>query len=260
MQMTTDPENLFSLSGAVALVTGSSQGLGSVIARGLAKAGATVALNGRDNAKLASAVAQLQDQGLKAHGFAFDVADSEQVDASVREIQQQLGSIDVLVNNAGIHRRAPLEQLSDDAWNEVLSVNLTGAFRVARAIAPGMIQRKRGKIINICSLMSELGRETTGSYAAAKGGLKMLTRAMTVEWAKHNIQINGIGPGYFITPMTKKLADDPEFDEWLRARTPAGRWGRPEELIGPAVFLASRASDFVNGQIIYVDGGILAAL
>jgi gluconate 5-dehydrogenase len=219
-----------------------------------------VILNGRDSGKLGRAVTQLRDQGVKAHGFAFDVADSGQVDSAIGKIREQLGAIDILVNNAGIHLRAPLEQLTDDTWNEVLGVNLTGAFYVARAVAPGMIERKRGKIINICSLMSELGRETTGSYAAAKGGLKMLTRAMTVEWAKHNIQVNGIGPGYFITPMTRKLADDPEFDKWLRGRTPAGRWGKPEELIGPAVFLASRASDFVNGQIIYVDGGILAGL
>ena len=253
-------DDLFDLSGSVALVTGASQGLGLVMAGGLARAGATVAINGRNAAKLAEAVDRLSKEGLTCHGFAFDVTDSGQVNAGVASIESQVAPIDILVNNAGVQRRAPLEKLSDRQWRESLDANLTGAFNVARAVAAGMIRRKQGKIINICSLMSELARETTGAYAAAKGGLKMLTRAMTVEWARHNIQINGIGPGYFITPMTKPLADDGDFDRWLTARTPAGRWGQPDELIGPAVFLASRASDFVNGQILYVDGGILAAL
>jgi len=252
--------DLFDLSGSVALVTGSSQGLGLVMAEGLARAGATVVLNGRKPAKLAEAVDSFSKAGLVCHGFAFDVTDSGQVDAGIRSIESRVGPVDILVNNAGVQRRGPLEGLSDRQWQEALDTNLTGAFKVARAAVAGMISRKRGKIINICSLMSELGRETTGAYAAAKGGLKMLTRAMTVEWARHNIQVNGIGPGYFITPMTKSLADDPDFDRWLKARTPAGRWGRTDELVGPVVFLASRASDFVNGQILYVDGGVLAAL
>jgi len=175
-------------------------------------------------------------------------------------IEGQVGPIDILVNNAGVQRRGALESLDEGAWREVLDTNLTAVFLVSRRVVRGMIERRRGKIINICSLMSEVGRETTGNYAASKGGLKMLTRAMTVEWARHNIQANGIGPGYFLTEMTRKLADDPEFGAWIRRRTPAGRWGDPEELVGAAVFLASRASDFVNGQILYVDGGILAAL
>lgn len=255
--MTTD---LFDLSGRNALITGSSQGLGLAMAEGLGRAGAAVILNGRDEAKLSKAVDQLKAEGLNVSGFAFDVTDSKQVAAAVARIEQQIGPIDILVNNVGRHRRGPLEELTDEAWQEVIDVNLTAAFFVARAVVAGMIRRKRGKIINICSLMSELGRETTGSYAAAKGGLKMLTRAMTVEWAQHNIQINGIGPGYFLTDMTKKLAADPDFDAWLKKRTPARRWGRPADLIGPAVFLASTASDFVNGQALYVDGGILASV
>jgi gluconate 5-dehydrogenase len=175
-------------------------------------------------------------------------------------VQAAVGPIDVLVNNAGIHRRAPLAEMTETQFREVIDTNLTSAFLVARALAPAMIERRRGKIINICSLMSEVGRPTTGNYAAAKGGLKMLTRAMAVEWAKHNLQINGIGPGYILTEMTKVLADDPEFDRWICGRTPAGRWGRPEELVGAAVFLAAPASDFINGQIVYVDGGLLAAI
>jgi len=253
-------EDLFDLSGSLALVTGSSQGLGLVIARGLGRAGAAVVLNGRDRSKLALAAQRLAAEGIACHVFAFDVSNSQQVADAVERIEEQVGPIDVLVNNAGIHRRGPLEQLTDQQWSDVLDVNLSGAFRVARAAIGGMIRRKRGKIINVCSLMSELGRQTTGAYAAAKGGLKMLTRAMAVEWARHNIQVNGIGPGYFITPMTQPLADDPEFDQWLKTRTPAGRWGDPSELVGPAVFLASRASSFVNGQVLYVDGGVLAAL
>jgi len=253
-------DGLFDLSGLVALVTGSSQGLGFVMAGGLAGAGATVVLNGRDPDKLQTAVDLLRREAPACRGYAFDVADSEQVNRVVGSIEDEVGPIGILVNNAGIQRRAPLEELNDRQWQEAMDTNLTGAFKVARAVAAGMIRRREGKIINICSLMSELGRETTGAYAAAKGGLKMLTRAMAVEWAKYNIEVNGIGPGYFITPMTESLAKDAEFDRWLKARTPAGRWGRTEELIGPLVFLASKASDFVNGQVLYVDGGVLAAL
>jgi gluconate 5-dehydrogenase len=253
-------EDLFDLTGRVALITGSSQGLGLVLARGLGEAGATVVLNGRDEVKLAKAVAALEAEGLTASGCAFDVTDAASIERAVGEIDDRVGPIDILVNNAGIQRRGPLEVLEEDAWREVMDTNLTGPFLVSRRVAGGMIERQRGKIINICSLMSEVGRETTGNYAASKGGLKMLTRAMAVEWARHNIQANGIGPGYFLTEMTRKLADDPEFDAWIRGRTPAGRWGDPAELVGAAVFLASAASDFVNGQIIYVDGGILAAL
>jgi len=251
---------LFDLGGRRALVTGSSQGIGLVLARGLAEAGATVLLNGRDGEKLARSVAALKAEGLSTHGCAFDVTDAAAIDRAVAAAERDVGPIDILVNNAGIQRRGPLETMDEAAWREVLDTNLTGAFLVARRIVGGMIERRFGKIINICSLMSEAARPTTGNYAAAKGGLKMLTRAMAVEWARHNIQANGIGPGYLLTEITRKLAADPQFDAWVRARTPAGRWSDPVELVGAAVFLASRASDFVNGQVIYVDGGVLAAL
>jgi gluconate 5-dehydrogenase len=251
---------LFNLAGRVALVTGSSQGLGFTIARGLGEAGATVVLNGRTREKLDKAVAALAAQGIKVCGAAFDVTDAAAIDRGVAAVERDVGPVDILVNNAGIHRRAPLEAMQETAWREVIETNLTSVFLVTRRVVRGMIDRKRGKIINICSLMSEVGRATTGNYAASKGGVKMLTRAMAVEWARHNIQVNGIGPGYFLTEMTQPLAADPQFDAWLRARTPAGRWGDPAELVGAAVFLAAPASDFVNGHILYVDGGVLAAL
>jgi gluconate 5-dehydrogenase len=253
-------KSIFDVSGKVVLISGSSQGLGLAIARGLGEAGATVVLNGRDERKLQEAVSQLRARGLSVQGFAFDVTDAARLAKRVADIETQVGPIDVLLNCAGIMRRAALEQMEEAQWREVLDTDLTGVFLLSREVVKGMIRRKRGKIVNICSLMSEVGRNTTGAYAAAKGGLKMLTRAMAVEWATHNIQVNGIGPGYFLTEMTRKLAEDPKFDAWIKSRTPAGRWGDPSELVGAAVFLASAASDFVNGQIIYVDGGILAAL
>lgn len=253
-------ESLFNLRGKCALITGSSRGLGLTLTRGLAQAGARVILNGRDSGRLNAAVAELCEQDLDARGYSFDVTDCEALDAAVTQIESQCGAIDILVNNAGIQRRGALIDLAVGTWREMLEVNLTGPFLAAQRVARGMIDRGRGKIINICSLMSEVSRPTVAAYAAAKGGLKMLTRSMAVEWAKHNIQTNAIGPGYFLTDMTQPLADDAEFDAWLRSRTPAGRWGRPDELIGAAVFLASAASNFVNGQVIYVDGGILAAL
>ncbi|MBL7140238.1 MAG: SDR family oxidoreductase [Planctomycetes bacterium] len=255
--MSTD---LFDLTGRTALVTGSSRGLGRVVAAGLGRTGAALVLNGRNEQTLAEAVAGLRDEGLDVRGAAFDIADTAAVDQAVTALERDGVAIDVLVNNAGIHRRGPLEQLTDEQWDAVIETNLTGAFRVARRVVRGMFERGRGKIINICSLMSEVARPTTGNYAASKGGLKMLTRAMAVEWAGRGIQVNGLGPGYILTEMTRPLAEDPEFDAWIRGRTPAGRWGRPEDLVGAAVFLASRASDFVNGQVVYVDGGILAAL
>jgi gluconate 5-dehydrogenase len=254
------PKSLFDLTGRTALVTGSSQGIGFALARGLAQAGAAIVLNGRDKAKLTRAAAELSDTGARVGTAAFDVTNGPAALAGVAQVEAEFGAIDILVNNAGILKRAPLLELTEQQWKEVLDTDLTSAFLLARAVAPRMIARGAGKVINICSLMSEVGRPTTGGYAAAKGGLKMLTRAMATEWARHNLQINGIGPGYMLTELTKPLADNPEFSRWLLARTPAGRWGLPEELVGAAVFLSSRASDFVNGQIIYVDGGILAAL
>jgi gluconate 5-dehydrogenase len=251
---------LFDLTGKVALITGSYQGLGLAIARGLGKAGATVVLNGRNEEKLRQAISTLEGEGLRVSGCCFDVSNAAQIQTRIPALEKEDGQIDILVNNAGIQRRSPLEQFEEPVWREVLDINLTGLFLVTKQVVQGMISRKAGKIVNICSLMCEMGRPTVGAYTAAKGGVKMLTKAMAVEWGKHNIQVNGIGPGYFSTEMNRPLKENPQFDAWIRSRTPAGRWGEPEELIGTAVFLASRASDFVNGQIIYVDGGILAAL
>ena len=251
---------LFDLSGRVALVTGSSAGLGREIARGLAEAGATIVLNGRDEARLAAAHETLRSAGASAHALAFDVTKEAAVLEAVARIERDIGAIDILVNNAGIQRRAPLIEVEEAVWEEVLRANLTSLFLVGRAVARRMIERRRGKIVNIASLMSDVARKSIAPYAAAKGGVKQLTRAMCVEWAAHGIQANAIGPGYFRTELNEALWSDPAFNEWLAARTPAGRWGEPKELIGAAVFLASSASDFVNGQVIYVDGGMLASI
>lgn len=251
---------LFDLTGRTALITGSSQGIGFALARGLGEAGAALVLNGRDEKKLAGAAEQLRAEGLKVETAAFDVTDGAAVERAITWVEAKVAPINILVNNAGIHRRAPLAEMTEAQWREVIDVNLTSAFLVTRQVAPRMIARDAGKIIHTCSLMSEVCRPTTGNYAAAKGGLKMLTRAMATEWAKHNLQINAIGPGYFETELTKPLVENPEFNRWICARTPAGRWGKPEELVGAAVFLASPASNYVNGQIIYVDGGLLAAI
>ena len=251
---------LFDLTGRTALITGSSQGLGLALARGLGAAGASLVLNGRDVTKLAAAAARLRAEGLKVTTAAFDVTNAEAIAQAVARVETEVAPIDILVNNAGIHRRAPLAEMTETQWREVLDTNLTSAFLVTRQVAPRMIARRAGKIINTCSLMSEVCRPSTGNYAAAKGGLKMLTRAMATEWACHNLQINAIGPGYFATELTQSLVDNPEFNKWICGRTPAGRWGRPDELVGTAVFLASGASNFVNGQIIYVDGGLLSAI
>ena len=232
---------LFDLHGKVALIAGSSHGLGFAIARGLGQAGATLVLNGRDEGKLQNAVSLLSSEALTVYGYAFDVRDEEKIQATVPLIEEEVGPIEILVNSAGIQRRGPLETIEESTWREVIDINLTGVFLASKHVAHEMMARKSGKIINICSLMSEFGRPTTGPYAASKGGVKMLTRAMAVEWAKYNIQVNGLGPGYFLTPMTKPLAEDPEFDAWIRSRTPAGRWGDPAELVvggGLALFPA----------------------
>lgn len=254
------PHPLFDLTGRVALITGSGQGLGFAIARGLAQAGAAIALNGRNENKLATAAEILRAEEARVTTVAFDVTDGAACATAVTRLEAEFGPVDILVNNAGIQRRAPLAEMTEGQWREVIDTNLTSAFLVARAIVPGMIARGMGKIINICSVMSEVSRPTIGNYAAAKGGLKMLTRAMAVEWAKHGIQSNAIAPGYFVTELNKPLVENVEFNRWICGRTPAGRWGQPEELAGAAIFLASRASDFVNGQILTIDGGLLAAL
>lgn len=246
----------FALSGRRALVTGSSQGIGLALARALARAGADVTLNGREASRLAAAVELLRGEGLTVDTLVCDVTD----EAAVLAASAALGTVDILVNNTGIHRRGPLETMPLADWEAVLKTNLTSAFLVARAVAPAMIARRRGKIINICSLMSELARPTTGNYAAAKGGLKMLTRAMCAEWAKHNVQVNGLAPGYILTELTQPLAADPKFDAWIRGRTPAGRWGTVDDLAGACAFLASSAADFINGQILTIDGGLSAVI
>lgn len=254
--------NLFDLTGKIALVTGGTHGLGQAMATGLGNAGATLVINGASSQeKLDKAVAYYQSLGLKAHGYLFDVTDEAQVIANVAKIENEVGNIDILVNNAGIIKRTPLEDMEVADFEQVLKVDLVSPFIMSKHIVKGMISRKEGKIINICSMMSELGRNTVAAYAAAKGGLKMLTRNMATEWAKHNIQINGIGPGYFATSQTEPIrVDGHPFNDFIVGRTPAGRWGDPDDLQGAAIFLSSEASRFINGQIIYVDGGILATI
>jgi gluconate 5-dehydrogenase len=254
--------SLFDLKGKVAVVTGATHGLGLAMAKGLGLAGATVIINGNSSQeKIDRAVAELTSLGIIAKGYRFDVTNEKAVLTAVNKIENEVTPIDILVNNAGIIKRIPLVEMEVEAFEEVLKVDLTSPFIVSKAVVPGMIARKSGKIINICSMMSELGRNTVGAYAAAKGGLKMLTKNMAVEWAKHNVQVNGIGPGYFATEQTKPIrVDGHPFNDFIIGRTPAQRWGNPEDLQGAAVFLSSQASDFVNGQIIYVDGGILATI
>jgi gluconate 5-dehydrogenase len=252
---------LFDLSGRTALVTGSSGGLGLVMAGGLAEAGAAVVLNGRDAAKLEAAKEGFIEAGYTVSVSAFDVADEAAVLAGFAAFDEAGIDIDILVNNAGIQFRKPMIDLAVADWRRVLETNLTSAFVMGREAARRMIARgKGGKIINIGSLTSEVARATVAPYTAAKGGIKLLTRSMAAEWAKYDIQSNAIGPGYIITEMNKALIEDKAFDAWVRGRTPSARWGTPEDLIGAAVFLASPASDFVNGQILYVDGGMLAVL
>jgi len=254
--------HLFDLKGKVALVTGATHGLGQAMATGLGKAGATLVINGASSQeKLDKAVAHYQSLGLNAHGYLFDVTKEDQVIKNIDAIQKNVGNIDILVNNAGIIKRTPLEEMEVEDFEAVVKVDLVSPFIVSKHVVKGMIERKAGKIINICSMMSELGRNTVGAYAAAKGGLKMLTQNMATEWAKHNIQTNGIGPGYFATSQTAPIrVDGHPFNEFIIGRTPAGKWGNPDDLQGAAIFLSSKASDFVNGQVVYVDGGILATI
>ncbi|HEX7868323.1 MAG TPA: SDR family oxidoreductase [Variovorax sp.] len=251
---------LFSLAGKTALVTGSSRGLGFAIAQGLAAAGARLVLNGVDAARLEASAAALRDEGYTVDAHAFDVCDEAAVVAAFDKLDAAGIAVDILVNNAGVQYRKPMVELATEDWRRVIETNLTSAFVVGREAARRMIPRGRGKVINIGSLTSELARATVAPYTVAKGGIKMLTRAMTAEWASHNIQANAIGPGYMLTDMNQALIDNPSFDAWVKGRTPAGRWGKPEELIGTAVFLASDASNYVSGQIIYVDGGMVSVL
>ncbi|HEX6136437.1 MAG TPA: glucose 1-dehydrogenase [Casimicrobiaceae bacterium] len=252
--------NPFDLSGRVALVTGAYRGLGFAIARGFAAAGARVILNGRNADALAGATAALAGEGLAAEHALFDVTDARAVREGVAAISRRLGAIDILVNNAGVQRRHALVDFPQREWDEVIATNLTAPYVVAQAVLPAMIEKRRGKIINIASLLSELARPSVVPYTAAKGGIRQLTRGMAVELAPHNIQVNAIAPGYFATEMNRALLDDPSFDAWVRQRTPAGRWGEPHEIAGLAVFLASAAADYITGQMIIIDGGMSVAL
>jgi gluconate 5-dehydrogenase len=251
---------LFSLAGRTALITGSSRGLGRAMAEGLARAGAKVVINGTNATRVDEAAAAMRDQGLVAEGAVFDVTDEAAITSSFAKFDATGVAIDILVNNAGIQLRKPMVELTTVEWHKVIDTNLTSAFVVGREAAKRMIPRGHGKVINIGSLTSALARATVAPYTVAKGGIKMLTQAMAAEWAASGIQANAIGPGYMITDMNQALIDNPTFDAWVKARAPAKRWGRPDELVGTAVFLASSASDYVNGQIIYVDGGIMAVL
>jgi gluconate 5-dehydrogenase len=253
--------HLFDLAGKTALVTGSSDGLGLAMARGLAAAGAGIVLNGRDERKLTAVAKSFEAAGHPALARAFDVADEASVLAAFEHFDAAGVEIDILVNNAGIQLRKPMLDLKTEEWRRVVDTHLTGSFQVGRETARRMIARGRGgKIINIASLASEVARATISPYVAAKGGVRMLTRSMAAEWASHDIQANAIGPGYIATEMNRALLDDPKFDAWVKGRTPSGRWGKPDDLIGVTVFLASPASAYVNGQIIYVDGGLLAVI
>ena len=254
-------DSLFNLSGKRALVTGATHGLGMAMAKGLAGAGAELIINSYNPAEIELALQEYRDHGFTAHGYIFDVTREQEVIKNIDTIEKEIGPIDILVNNAGIIKRIPLAEMEVEDFRQVVDVDLVGPFIVSKQVVKYMIPRKAGKIINICSMMSELGRNSVGAYAVAKGGLKMLTKNMATEWARHNIQTNGIGPGYFATSQTEPIRKDGHpFNDFIINRTPAGRWGIPEDLAGTAVFLASAASDFVNGQIIYVDGGILATI
>jgi gluconate 5-dehydrogenase len=251
----------FKLNGKTALVTGGTHGLGMAMAKGLGEAGATLVINGHTPEKMENALKEYEKAGLNAKGYLFDVTDEDQAKEYINKIESEVGPIDILVNNAGVIKRVPLVEMEVVAFKEVVDVDLVAPFIIAKHVVKGMIERGGGKVINICSMMSELGRDTVGAYASAKGGLKMLTRNMATEWARHNIQVNGIGPGYYATSQTEpiRVAGNP-LNEFIISRTPAGRWGDPDELKGAAVYLASAASDFVNGHVLYVDGGILATI
>jgi gluconate 5-dehydrogenase len=254
----------FDLTGKIALVTGASYGIGFAIAKGLASAGAKIVFNDINQDMVNKGIAAYAEEGIQANGYVADVTNEDQINAMVAQIEQEVGVIDILVNNAGIIKRIPMHEMTAAEFRQVIDIDLNGPFICSKAVIPSMMKKGSGKIINICSMMSELGRETVSAYAAAKGGLKMLTKNIASEYGEFNIQCNGLGPGYIATPQTAPLrelqADGSRhpFDQFIIAKTPAARWGNPEDLVGPAVFLASPASDFVNGHVLYVDGGILA--
>jgi gluconate 5-dehydrogenase len=251
--------NQFDLTGKIAFITGASYGIGYAIAKAYASAGATIVFNDIKQELVDKGLVSYRADGISAHGYVCDVTDEDAVNETVAKITKEVGVIDILVNNAGIIKRIPAMEMSAKDFRQVIDIDLNGPFIVSKAVAPGMIAKGGGKIINMCSMMSELGRETVSAYAAAKGGLKMLTKNLACEWAEHNIQVNGIGPGYIATPQTAPLrVTGNPFNDFIIAKTPAARWGTTADLQGPAIFLASAASDFVNGHILYVDGGILA--
>ncbi|WP_413735633.1 gluconate 5-dehydrogenase [Sodalis sp. RH21] len=253
-------KNLFNLEGKRALITGSAQGIGYLLARGLGESGASIVINDITQQRADQAADSLRHLDIQASGYGFDVTSSAEISAAIEKIEAEQGPIDILINNAGIQRRYPFVDFPESEWDKIIDVNQKSVFLVSQQVAKRMMARRSGKIINICSMQSELGRETITPYAASKGAVKMLTRGMCVELAPYDIQVNGIAPGYFATDMTKALVDNTEFSNWLFKRTPAARWGNPEELIGAAVYLSAPASSFVNGHIIFVDGGMLAAV
>jgi len=253
-------QDLFGLSGKRALITGSSKGIGYALARGLSGAGAEIVINGRDAARLDQAAAGLREAGASVTTAVFDVTDPQAVRAGVAKVEAETGAIDILINNAGMQHRTPLEDFPDDAWDMLMRTNLNSVFNVGKAVAKYMIERKHGKIINICSVQTALARPGIAPYVASKGAVANLTKGMCTDWAKYGLQVNGLAPGYFETELTEALVADDEFSAWLSNRTPAGRWGKVDELVGAAVFLSSDSASFVNGHILYVDGGITACL
>lgn len=252
--------NLFDLKGKRALITGSTQGIGNTLAKGLASVGAEIIINSFDKKEVEAVTAQLVDQGITAHGLVFDVTKRDEIDKAINEFEANIGSIDILVNNAGIQLRAPLEDFDPDDFDRLMRTNVNSVFYVSQSVARHMIKRKEGKIINIASVQSALARPGIAPYTASKGAVSNLTKGMTTDWAQYGLQINALAPGYIVTPLTQSLVDDPEFNAWLCKRTPANRWGNTQELVGTCVFLSSNAANFVNGQTIYVDGGITACI
>jgi gluconate 5-dehydrogenase len=255
-----EPTELFSLKGRLALVTGSSMGIGHALSRGLGHAGARIVVNGRDSGRVAKAAASLSAEGLTVAQAVFDVTKGEETRVAIDRVEAEIGVIDILINNAGIQRRMPLDEFPEETWHEIVATNLDSLFLVSQAVVRHMIPRRRGSIINICSVMSELGRPGIAPYTATKGAAKMLTKAMAIDWGRHGIRVNGIGPGYFKTELNAALVADDAFSTWITGRTPLGRWGELDELVGAAVFLASDAASFVTGHVLYVDGGVTAQL